>query len=135
MVHSRVNYTVSNGFTDNVLGIFFRVQVQLQANVLQRDTRVRDGERTEPLRAIVAKPIRLSTEQALAERCETSGGVNDDFPVREILNEIGHEATCPTEARQVPGAHDFSDNLLLELSWEKKEGAGRLAGAGWGRRA
>jgi len=34
------NHTISNGFTRNILCVFFRIQMQLVANVAERDTGV-----------------------------------------------------------------------------------------------
>ena len=42
--YGRIDHTVLDRLADNVLGVLFRVEVELQANVAQRDARVGQGE-------------------------------------------------------------------------------------------
>jgi hypothetical protein len=43
MVDRRIDHAVLDGFSDNVLGVFFRFEVQLVADVSEGDTRVGEG--------------------------------------------------------------------------------------------
>ena len=48
MDDSRIYHTVLDRLSDDVLGVLFRVEVELEADVAQRDARVGKGEFSDP---------------------------------------------------------------------------------------